>query len=123
MNTNKSLATATITNIHLAIRDELLKRGFLATTAITEKTNRHGDYWLELSSEAFQTVPVIMKEICINGDIKIQQDTDNENLLNIGCIVGIAYNHFTGGSNGTGLFKFFCKIRKDREDVYEVTVR
>jgi hypothetical protein len=123
MNTNKSLATATITNIHLAIRDELLKRGFLAKTVIDEKTNRHGDYRLELSSEAFQTVPVLMKEIRINGDITLRQNAENDNVIDIGGRVGVRYDHFTGGSNGCELFSIFCKIRKDREDIYEVTVR
>jgi len=123
MNTTKSLATDTITNIHAAITTELLKRGFTAKVVVDEKTSRHGDYRLELTSEMFQTVPVIMKEIRINGEITFRQDEENENVIHVGCRVGVRYEHFTGGSNGCALFSFFCRIRKDREDIYEVSVR
>lgn len=113
-------SSATQQAITDAIATELLKRGFTARLSVERKTSRSGNEYLEITSAPFQTVPVIMKEIFI--DSRIDSRADGEG-FKVGGRVGVRYNHFGGGSNGTELFHFSCVVFPNREDVYDIAVR
>lgn len=121
MNTATALTAETIAIITEAVGIELLKRGFTATITATEKKTRHNELYLDVTSEGFQTVPVIMQSIFIDGTLYVREESDTR--LRVGGRIGVRYTHFTGGSNGTELFSIDGIVRKDREDFYEVTIR
>lgn len=97
------------------IDTQLLKRGFFAKTTLTLAENR-GSQSLKLSSETFQTTPVIFKEIQINdfGSWLNSDSVTNErgtfNFVKVAVTVHVNYSHFGGGSNGCELFRFFCEV-------------
>lgn len=109
-------------NIVTAIQTELLKRGFTAKLSTVTEPNRNGGERVEITSEPFNTVPVIMSEIKINGVIRFNQNDEHEHLIDVGVSVGVAYEHFSGGRNGTELFNFSCKVRKNDDKVYGIRI-
>jgi len=112
------------------INQQLIKRGFPQVTIKHNKNDRYPE--LDIISEEFNTVPVIMKSIriennggSINNKTKIiLRDGDEVEVpyLSIWIPVHVSYNHFGGGSNGTGLFGYSCEIREDnKERIYIFT--
>lgn len=114
--TKLTLSTEAIANITEAVRVELLKRGVVVnlTGDIVERPSCNR---LELVSNNFQTTPVIMKEIRIEASFSIFYPSDAKEgekaPLTVAGRVGVAYTHFSGGSNGTELFTFRTVIHKD----------
>jgi hypothetical protein len=122
MNTLANLSSATIENITVAIQTELLKRGFTAPLSAKEKGTGERGYHFDITSQPFNTVPVIMKEITIEARVWVSE-SDRKNILNVGTRVDVRYSHFSGGTNGTELFTFYCLIRNDRDEIFDVNVR
>ena len=103
-NTNNALASSgTQQSIIDAVQTELVKRGFNAKLSAEFKTARDFSQFLEITSEPFNTVPVIMKEIKITGRISASTEEGNA-VIKIAGRIGVEYSHFGGGRNGTELF-------------------
>lgn len=129
-----------IAKIKSSIQTELLKRGFFTPISLSynDKYNH-----LVISSEKFQTVPVIFKSIQIDnfgGSIKVldvvipnqplnviaeynSREVETEQELQIWIPVHVSYKHFDGGQNGCSLFNFTCKIKaKDKDRIYSISI-
>lgn len=122
MNTTTKLTTDTIANITTTIADCLLRRGFTAKIVIDEVVGRDGNVRLDITSEAFQTVPVLFREIRIGGSIYFGQNETTENAINFGGTVNVKYEHFPHGSNGCELFRINGTVLKDDDRVFNVLV-
>jgi intein/homing endonuclease len=116
-NTTSPIASSTIQElITKSVSTELLKRGFTARLSIERKTTRHGQEYIEITSEPFNTVPVIMSEIRIDGTLYVSKSENGEGRRVVNGRIGVRYQHFTGGSNGTELFAWSCVLRSDIGD-------
>jgi hypothetical protein len=127
MNTNKNLCPETLELIKEAISVNLIKRGFHAPIELTGGMDRRGfEYKLALTSEPFQTTPVLFKEIRISDfGSWVKSDTtdaESEGLLNVGVRVHVSYEHFDGGRNGCELFTFTCQVRAEDKHIYKAQV-
>lgn len=120
MNNEITLSPETLEAIRQSVATELLKRGFTAPLTITEKATRHGSPYLDVTSEPFQTTPVIMKAIRIDGTLDVAKDEAND-VISVGGRIGVSYEHFTGGHNGCELFWITGIIRNG--GFYNVEVR
>lgn len=118
MENNTPFASSSIQqSIVNAIATELLKRRFTAPLSVERKVSRDGAEYLEVTSAPFQTVPAIMKEITIESRIDARAEGEG---FRVSGRVGVAYKHFSGGSNGTELFRFSCVVLRD--DIYDIQV-
>lgn len=117
---NKTLTTATIESITRAVQTELLKRGFTARLSAERKETRHGKEFIEITSEPFNTVPVIMSEIKINGTLYVGEPETNIEMIPVSGRIGVEYSHFGGGSNGTELFWWGCNVSKESGEIYGI---
>lgn len=120
LNSISGLSETTIESIRSHIQTELTKRGFHAPVKLEGHTHHRAGYMLKLTSEPFQTAPVIFKEIRI-GDFGswVKQDEEHTQRLLVSIRVNAAYEHFTGGSNGCELFTLRCVVRTDTDGFYE----
>lgn len=119
----ETLTTATIENITRAVQTELLKRGFTARLSVERKETRSGQPYLEITSEPFNTVPVIMESIAISGTLYITQSVENAKMTEIGGQVGVQYSHFSGGTNGTELFSWSCAVFEGNDSIFKMAIR
>jgi hypothetical protein len=88
------------------IQEQLLRRGVSAPiTTLKEAIARNGDSHFKLTTECFQTTPVIFKSIKIEefGSF-IWKHELHEGYHHFSIRVHIRYELFDGGSNGTNFF-------------------
>jgi len=114
------------------LQTELLKRGFLAPITISETTGSYPK--IEVRSEPFQTVPVIMKSLMIKEfsgsiteDTVIRTRHGKEceiTIYRLWIDVNVRYEHFDSGSNGVTLFKLTGWVTNEKFDdrIYELKI-
>ncbi len=103
------ITEATCGQIRVAIQQELLRRGFHAPITVTFSTEKKPRFCI--TSELFQTAPVLFESIMIQefGSYLSEESSDTgKEYLHIGIQVAVRYQHFGGGSNGCKLFYFTC---------------
>jgi ribosomal protein S8 len=124
INSTTLLSIETVENIRVEIAKQLLKRGFTASITLGGvKQGRENELRLKLTSEPFNTVPVIMEEIKISDfGSGIYADKDDPSWLHVWVRVSVAYKHFDGGTNGTSLFNFSVKIHETRPDLFMIQI-
>ena len=105
------------------INNALIRRGF---PTIRIKHNENDRYpALDIISEEFNTTPVIMKSIQVDnfgGSIKeqtIEVIRDGQivevDIISVWIPVHVSYTHFDGGTNGTSLFTYTCRLWTDED--------
>ena len=114
---SNKITTNTLSEIKEFIDNELIKRGFPILSKIEEI---EGNYpFIKISSEPFNTTPVIMKSIMVtshNGSIKVLDNGDIEFWIP----VQVSYSHFNGGTNGTSLFNVSSTIENTNKTCQSV---
>lgn len=84
------------------VKASLMRLGINANFTMETEKDYRGDDYLTIKSSRFQTMPVIFKELWIEGVVSVYdvEDTDK-----VGVTVRISYywESFGGGSNGTDL--------------------
>lgn len=124
INSITKLSDETLKEIQNEIETALIKRGFNVPITLVQSINRDGYLRIELSSEDFQTQPVIFRALRLQhfgGSVRATQEAVN--IFNIWLPVNVFWESFSGGSNGTELFTFHCQIKKDREGIFGVVIR
>lgn len=102
------------------IKVELLKRSFFAPVKV-EYCNKHKN--VKVTSEKFQTTPVLFKSIEIinfGGSIKEVEESKNKS-LEIRIPVVAQCEHFDMGNNYAEIFAFKCIVIG--ENVYSIEIR
>jgi len=96
------------TSIKDQLQMELMKRGITAPITVELKEWRRGGVYFEVTSQPFQTVPVLFKEITVNNfnGHMWQEEGEQEYRIRFSIAVHASYTHFDGGSNGVKLFGF-----------------
>jgi len=105
------------------INNALIRRGF---PTITIKHNENDRYpGLDIISEEFNTTPVIMKSIQVDnfgGSIKEETievirkgEIVEVDIISVWIPVHVSYTHFDGGTNGTSLFSYTCRLWNDED--------
>lgn len=114
------LSENTLEQIQDKIQVELLKRGFFAPVKV-EFCNKHKN--VKVTSENFQTIPVLFKSISIinfGGYIKEVEESKNKS-LEIRIPVVAQCEHFDMGNNYAEIFAFKCIVIG--ENVYSIEIR
>jgi len=125
-----------LSGIETTLNKALIQRGFPEIVA-TQDVNETRYPCVEIISEKFNTVPVIMEYIQIDnfgGSIReatkkvIHEnesgDTIEEHeILRVWIDVHVSYSHFGGGTNGTALFTYTAEVHEwSRHEDSEVEV-
>lgn len=108
-----NITDTVIKKVETFLTDELLKRGFTAPITVGYNEDREA---LTLTSQPFQTVPVIFKSINIahfNSAISYKKDENGEH-LHVWMPIHVDYRHFDGGTNGARLFEFIMDEEKGK---------
>lgn len=106
---NEILDKDVLAEIQGHIQTELTRRGYHAPVTLTQEGDKNRLY---LTSEPFQTTPVIFRELRISEfgatarKETVEKDKDEVTAVYIG--VNVRWKHFDGGENGTRLFTFTC---------------
>jgi len=117
------LSKTVLEQIKDEIGDALLKRGYNAPFTLTEFTDRK-DVRLELRSEPFQTVPVIFKSLVLTQfGTSVKQVPNHEHIYSVWISVSVHWKHFGGGTNGTTLFDYCCKVNTEQHIVFDQVIQ
>lgn len=125
MNSTTQIGLATLDAISDRIHTELVKRGFHTPITVTPELNRHKTaLTLKITSEPFQTTPVLFKsvEIISFGSGVAKREGDREGMLRIYISVHVAWTSFSGGTNATELFTFTCCTSEEGDDIFNVQI-
>ncbi len=115
------------------IQTELLKRGFHAPITVTEQVDKNPR--VLVTSENFQTTPVLFKNIKIvnfSGNIEeVEQDftginnkKETKTIIKFWIPVQVRYEHFDLGGNGSRLFNLegFVFRDEDSDRIYGLVI-
>lgn len=94
------------------LNEQILRRGFNVTIKEFEETETRGTRYINFSTEAFQTQPIIFQEIKITSfstslskEKGIRESDGHEyEITKFWISVNVSYKHFGGGTNGCELF-------------------
>ncbi len=109
-----------LSELQTVIADELLKRGFTAKIIQFEEVQAKNGTKIELTTESFQTVPVLFKEVAIgnfNSELREEQVVIQDKpvkVLKFWMSVNVFYQHFGSGSNGCNLFSIWATLYENR---------
>lgn len=97
-----------INKIQQRLSDELLKRGFHAPITVTEQQRKDGQSYLSVSSEPFNTTPVLFRSLTITdfGSRITKSEDGRSGKVWIG--VWASFTTFAGGGNYVDLFHLTC---------------
>lgn len=123
-NTITELSPKTLDVIAESIQTALQRRGFHAAIKLATSIGRDGRLRFDLTSDPFQTVPVLYKTISlINFGGSVTQNKDNEKILDVWLPVSATYDHFDGSGNSCEVMTYFCKIDAETGHVFGETSR
>lgn len=98
---NKEIVNYIINDVELTIK----RLGINVQLSIEQCEDYNHDKFDKIVSTSFQTMPMLFKEIHIEGDINvITRETEEDNckvIINL----DVRYTHFDGGTNGHNLGK------------------
>ena len=128
--TTNKLPQDILSGIEKTINKALIQRGFPVIVASQDETETRYPR-VNIISEKFNTVPVIMEHIQVDNfgssvcktTKKIIREDDNKNnfideveIISIWISVHISYSHFNGGTNGTELFSYYAEVAEWERD-------
>lgn len=98
---NKEIVNYIINDVELTIK----RLGINVQLSIEQCEDYNHDKFDKIVSTSFQTMPMLFKEIHIEGDINvITRETEEDNCKVI-IKLDVRYTHFDGGTNGHNLGK------------------
>lgn len=99
-----------------AIKSKLLKLGINADVFVTSSVGRYGTEYIEVSTEKFNTTPVIYKYVTIGGKGSFWQSKDDDGVYNLDIPLDYWFKYFDGGTNGASIgiiqFRIFEKSQR-----------
>jgi len=120
------LSTLQKTAIKDRILEEILKRGVSTKMKSFKEIESQDKTRIEFITEAFQTIPVIFKEVRISNFssdiIPASPDEDNE-IYKVFIGVIWFYELFCMGQNSCKMFDFSCKFIEGEDHIYNIQIR
>ena len=98
---NKEIVNYIISDIELTLQ----RLGFNVQLSIEQCEDYKHEKFDKLISTSFQTVPMLFKEIHIEGDINVMTKATEEDYCKVIINLDVRYTHFNGGTNGYELGK------------------
>lgn len=93
------------------VQVSVARLGINATLSTEVTKNYRGEDLLEIISSPFQMMPVIFKEIRIDGTITVVKETDEG--MEVYVRMDYAYTHFNGSTNGCELGRIHYAVEKN----------
>lgn len=114
----KLLAKEALEAIKKDIEDELLKRGFVFASTSLDLIEVSDKRKFRLISGSFQTTPVLFKEVFVgNGSSSIKIEEGPVTHIKVWISVQAIWILFSGGSNSTNLFNYYCNVSMDGKEI------
>lgn len=98
---NKEIVNYIISDIELTLQ----RLGINVQLSIEQCEDYKHEKFDKLISTSFQTVPMLFKEIHIEGDINVMTKATEEDYYKVIINLDVRYTHFNGGTNGYELGK------------------
>lgn len=98
---NKEIVNYIISDIELTLQ----RLGINVQLSIEQREDYKHEKFDKLISTSFQTMPMLFKEIHIEGDINVITKATEEDYCKVIINLGVSYAYFDGGTNGHELGK------------------
>ncbi len=98
---NKEIVNYIINDVELTIK----RLGINVQLSIEQCEDYNHDKFDKIVSTSFQTMPMLFKEIHIEGDINVITRETEEDYCKVVINLDVRYTHFDGGTNGHNLGK------------------
>lgn len=98
---NKEIVNYIINDVELTIK----RLGINVQLSIEQCEDYNHDKFDKIVSTSFQTMPMLFKEIYIEGDINVITRETEEDYCKVVINLDVRYTHFDGGTNGHNLGK------------------
>ena len=98
---NKEIVNYIICDVELTIK----RLGINVQLSIEQCEDYNHDKFDKIVSTSFQTMPMLFKEIHIEGDINVITRETEEDYCKVVINLDVRYTHFDGGTNGHNLGK------------------
>lgn len=98
---NKEIVNYIINDVELTIK----RLGINVQLSIEQCEDYNHDKFDKIVSTSFQTMPMLFKEIHIEGDINVITKETEEDYCKVVINLDVRYTHFDGGTNGHNLGK------------------
>lgn len=98
---NKEIVNYIISDIELTLQ----RLGINVQLSLEQCEDYRHEKFDKLISTSFQTMPMLFKEIHIEGDINVMTKATEEDYCKVIINLGVSYAYFDGGTNGHKLGK------------------
>lgn len=98
---NKEIVNYIINDVELTIK----RLGINVQLSIEQCEDYNHEKFDKLISTSFQTMPMLFKEIHIEGDVNVITKETEEDYCKVIINLDVRYTHFDGGTNGYNLGK------------------
>lgn len=105
---NKEIVNYIISDIELTLQ----RLGINVQLSIEQCEDYKHEKFDKLISTSFQTVPMLFKEIHIEGDINVMTKATEEDYCKVIINLDVRYTHFNGGTNGYELGRVMYVVDK-----------
>lgn len=105
---NKEIVNYIINDVELTIK----RLGINVQLSIEQREDYNHDKFDMIVSTSFQTMPMLFKEIHIEGNINVITKEAEEDYCKVVINLDVRYTHFDGGTNGHELGKIMYVVDK-----------
>lgn len=105
---NKEIVNYIINDVELTIK----RLGINVQLSIEQREDYNHDKFDMIVSTSFQTMPMLFKEIHIEGNINVITKETEEDYCKVVINLDVRYTHFDGGTNGHKLGKIMYVVDK-----------
>ena len=105
---NKEIVNYIINDVELTIK----RLGINVQLSIEQCEDYNHDKFDKIVSTSFQTMPMLFKEIHIEGNINVITKETEEDYCKVVINLDVRYTHFDGGTNGHELGKIMYVVDK-----------
>lgn len=110
---NKEIVNYIISDIELTLQ----RLGINVQLSIEQCEDYKHEKFDKLVSTSFQTVPMLFKEIHIEGDINVMTKATEEDYCKVIINLGVSYVYFDGGTNGHELGRVVYVVDKSYKGI------
>lgn len=110
---NKEIVNYIISDIELTLQ----RLGINVQLSIEQCEDYKHEKFDKLISTSFQTVPMLFKEIHIEGDINVMTKATEEDYCKVIINLGVSYVYFDGGTNGHELGRVMYVVDKSYKGI------
>lgn len=116
LKTNKSVLDYIVKDIKVSVSRLGINTNF---SLVEDKEYTTGRPYLKVVSTPFQTMPVIFKEINLEGDFYARPSMKDDETIEVVICLEYRYSCFDGGSNGHRLGNFKYEVEKHCWDTWD----